>query len=361
MGVFIFLISLIVLLPFILRNKKEEVKKRNYLIIVGVSFVLIAGLRHVDVGLDTIEYYYSFKYDIIGQFSKIVSESRFEPLFLCTTYLIKELTDSFTLLLVVVAATHIIGSFKVIHDCSSVVWLSCLLFLAFGFYYRDFNEIRQAMGVGISCLSFNYLVNKKPIKFFAVILIASGFHYSALIMLPMYLITRIRTLNLYWLFVIASLTVIMFALAALLFNFMNTILINQYEEDTATGGWGLFGLQIGTLALGYVFRDKLCRERYNICAYFMVAFSTILFPICHINPAWFRLEENCWIFMIILIPNLLKCLNVKAIRYCMIMGYVLIGLFLGFTRYYTVNNQIIPYKFYYEDYDTQNFDYNDYL
>ncbi|WP_311438398.1 EpsG family protein [Hallella colorans] len=63
--------------------------------------------------------------------------------------------------------------------------LATIVFLGF-FYYFTMTYLRQVFAVGIVWLSVRYIWERKPIKFFALVLLAYTFHDSALIFASMY-------------------------------------------------------------------------------------------------------------------------------------------------------------------------------
>lgn len=63
--------------------------------------------------------------------------------------------------------------------------LATIVFLGF-FYYFTMTYLRQVFAVGIVWLSVRYIWERKPIKFFALVLLAYTFHGSALVFAPMY-------------------------------------------------------------------------------------------------------------------------------------------------------------------------------
>ena len=61
-----------------------------------------------------------------------------------------------------------------------------MCFIAFGILSFDFAILRQALAVSITAWSFDFLINRKPVKFFLIVLLAACFHKTALIMLLIY-------------------------------------------------------------------------------------------------------------------------------------------------------------------------------
>lgn len=65
--------------------------------------------------------------------------------------------------------------------------LAVILFLGL-FYYFTMTYLRQVIACGIIWLSLIYIWQRKPIKFFVMVLLAYSFHNSAIVFAPMYFI-----------------------------------------------------------------------------------------------------------------------------------------------------------------------------
>jgi len=63
--------------------------------------------------------------------------------------------------------------------------LACLIFLGL-FYYFSMTYLRQVIAAGIAWYSVQYIWERKPVKFFALVLLAYFFHGSASVFFPMY-------------------------------------------------------------------------------------------------------------------------------------------------------------------------------
>src|SRR5690625_6863286 len=72
------------------------------------------------------------------------------------------------------------------------VWLSVLMFVTAGSFYASFNISRQIVAVAIIFMGSSFLYNRKMIKYFLVVIFASFFHITSLIMVPFYFILNFR-------------------------------------------------------------------------------------------------------------------------------------------------------------------------
>lgn len=77
--------------------------------------------------------------------------------------------------------------YKAIKDYTDNYWFALLLFMGLMFFFT-FTYLRQMLGVGVSIFALRFIYERKLFKFLLVVLIATLFHNSALILLPLYFI-----------------------------------------------------------------------------------------------------------------------------------------------------------------------------
>lgn len=84
--------------------------------------------------------------------------------------------------------------------------LAGIVFLGM-FYYFTMTYLRQVMAVGIVWLAIRYIWERKPYRFFGLVLLAYTFHSSALIFAPMYFvpIRKFSKLQIVWFMVLCLL------------------------------------------------------------------------------------------------------------------------------------------------------------
>ena len=349
MIIYILLPVLILVLTIVYQPDNSIYPKRKigFLFFVGILLVIVPGLRHLDVGLDTKPYYEMFIRS--GQISTIafLEESRHEPLYLVLTSIVNMMTGNFVILQLIVAITYIGGVLIMVYNYSEKVWYSCLLYFVFTFYYMSFNEMRQAMAIGIVCIAFRFIVEKKFWSFLFSVTIAGCFHFSAFIILPLYFANRIRKINIVKIGIIGGLFFLTLMTKISLMTYMNSMISIEYSENDETGGFGLLALQGLTLTLGYVLRNKIAQTPAILCMYYFIAFSLIIFPVCQLDPALFRLGQYSWIVMIVFVPNMLLCIKKGLFRLMGFLLYAMAGIPLALNMY-SIHNQIIPYKFFWQ-------------
>lgn len=70
-------------------------------------------------------------------------------------------------------------------------WLAVWSYVMLAYFYTMMNFIRQSLAVAIVFLGYRFLRDKKPVPYFLLVLLASCFHRTALIMIPFYFLCRI--------------------------------------------------------------------------------------------------------------------------------------------------------------------------
>lgn len=352
MTIFDYAIIVIILLAFAMSpvgyypTGKCNKACNKYLVFIGAILILISGLRHQSIGLDTYQYSNLF-HSIPNGILKAFKECRHEEGYVLLNYLFKEL--DFVFIPISVSLLLVGLSFLVIRKYSPSIMLSCLLFVIYCFYYRCFNEMRQAMALGVICYSFHFIDQKNIKKYITCILIAALFHRTSIIFLPsiiLFLTDKIKWWQLGGLLVVAIL--ITMNAVVVLNIFLPFFQVDYSNIEEGAGGWGLLAVQVMTFFFALLRLKRLKHDRTNIILIYLLGMAIVIFPLCHLNPMLFRLEDYFWIFMIILVPRIICTFNSKIIRIFANLGYIIVGYFFYFVNVFSEANQILPFKFIWE-------------
>lgn len=110
------------------------------------------------------------------------------------------------------------------------IWLSILMFVTAGSFYASFNISRQIVAVAIIFMGSSFLYNRKMIKYLLVVIFASFFHITSLIMIPFYFILNFR-INLRNLFFFALGSAIIVYNFDSLVDFVQLFVYDNYTEN----------------------------------------------------------------------------------------------------------------------------------
>ena len=159
-----------------------------FLCITYFILVLFAGLRDSFVGTDTNNYVYYF----IHNNNKDIfdNDSRKEIGFAVLNNIISRISSQYWLLLTAIAAIAVYFHLKAIKQLSSNFFISIFLFITLATYLFFFNGARQGIAAAIFGMAIIQVIRGSFIRYLFWIIIASLFHETALIGLPLYYFLR---------------------------------------------------------------------------------------------------------------------------------------------------------------------------
>lgn len=112
--------------------------------------------------------------------------------------LICQLSPTFHYLLLTYAllsvGTHLFGIVR----NSPNLWLSMLIYLCDTYILHDIIQIRAAVAAGLILISIRYIAERKWFIYFALITVATLFHYSAIIFVPLYFLPKKKMYKWFW-------------------------------------------------------------------------------------------------------------------------------------------------------------------
>jgi hypothetical protein len=230
---------------------------------------ILPGVRSSSIGTDTENYVYKYivKYDPnYYEFNENV-EIGYQLL----DRFILQFADNYFWLLFLTAFFIVFSYLRLIKKYSTNYVFSVTLFVTLGLYIFLFNGLRQALAMAIMTYSVKYLIEKKLIAYFLICLVASMFHMSALIMLPIYFIINFR-LNTFYKITLLALIVSIFSFDVVQYVAQN----NQRYETYADGGEirGLYTMLFYLFIAAFIFLAKI---KYKISDELFVKFSDLYF------------------------------------------------------------------------------------
>lgn len=236
---------------------------------------------------------------------------------------------------------------KGIYCESKNIKMSIFIFLTWGYYFFTFNTVRNYFALSIVFFASKYVVNKKYWKFILCIIIASLFHKSALICIPLYIIAnRKLTKKIY--INIAILIIILF----LLKNQLREIVfgIYSYYEGSVYDNESISLLNIikslTLMCYGGIYYNKVKEDNQLMFYFNLNTIAVIVYTVFYWLPEVSRIGFYFNITSIIFISNLTSVINKREkllINY-MIYGMSAILFILLMKGFYSSTVQLLPYK-----------------
>ncbi len=177
--------------PICIEGKIFYIRKSFvFAIMAFIPMWYLMAFRGITVGTDTIGTYYRYyKYSLQGYpISAFGSEFAY--------YAINRITmlfaSSYHAVIIVVSSISWILFYSYICKNSASPSFSILVFFLTFFYFRQYNGVRQMLAEAIILHGFRYIYERKFLKYCGVIAIAFCFHNTAIVLLPIYFLYRIK-------------------------------------------------------------------------------------------------------------------------------------------------------------------------
>lgn len=233
--------------------------KPNKLLVLGAlaTLVTVSGLR-ANIG-DT--YFYRYAYDFNDFTWDYILAEKDIGFGLLQMFLKNYVSDDSQVLIFTTAFITNTLIVYTLYNYSRMIEISLFVYITGGLFLVSMNGIRQVLAASIAFLAIKYLINGSMIRYFFIVVLASLFHQSALILLPFYFLVRARA----WSKATLGLIVISVIIVISYDQFSN--LLFAAIEDTQYGHYknfsegGANSIRVAVTAvpliLAYLGRDKL--------------------------------------------------------------------------------------------------------
>lgn len=182
--VVILLIFFIVISLLVLYLPRYEQMKRIFFVFIGICLIANSGLRGpVDNDYAGYVKYYTYVEDGFAV----------EPTFYLISYIIKNiLFDNIIFLFLIYAILGVTLKMIAIKQLTELWFLSLLIYLSFFYVLQDMTQIRAGVATGMLLLCIKPLFERNFKRFILYATIAVMFHYSAILILPLWFLRPVK-------------------------------------------------------------------------------------------------------------------------------------------------------------------------
>lgn len=252
-----------------------------YCAVFAVLFICISAIRF-QVGHDFNSYGRTYA-DMAFMDTDELSLIKMEKGFTIPLYFLSLGFDSYWTVFVYTSVIIYIPIFALIWKYSSKPWVSVCAFLCFGIFFNSLCFLRQIIAAVIVTYAIKFVGNKNYFQFLILIVAASTFHWSALIMTVLYFFLRIKPSWLYLGLAAAGTAVFcIFSRTAMMFLIEKFSMYKSYNPDTnPEASIGLpprYTIMFGILFIVcFLFRKKLEEKNPNNNIYINCLMFTTIF------------------------------------------------------------------------------------
>lgn len=321
---------------------------KKWAFIIFWIFILILGLcRNEQYGFD----WYGYKYDFFLKYSRMtfgeVITSKTDIGYALLNWTISRFTDQFVICRNIIYAITNISMGLWIYKKSKMSSLSALIYLSFSFLAFDFFIMRQALAISIIIWGYDFILEKKLIKYIFIVFLAATFHSTAVVALIFYPLvnSKIKTMG----FIKHSLIILGTAiLSPLCIRFLvQRYIYGRYMDDIVSGE-GINKLVLLLVFIGIItffnnseeFIDNTNNGLFEIVLA-MIYFQTVALTFSLFS----RMTIYSTVFLIIFIPLCLSKIKNKENRKSFYFAIIILLIILYIFEVYNglTSNKYIPY------------------
>ncbi len=267
------------------------------------------------------EYFYNIWYGFVvpteGGFNAAVKMMQY--LFGKDAYLVFFAVFSFATVFLMLKAIYVLGSNFL---------FSFFLFMTFGYYFQSLNTVRYYIALAVAMYALSYVHRKEYLKFILVVLLASTFHKSVLVVIPVYLLANCR-----WKWWQTAILAVFGASAFLLDDIYLRIILYLYPTYRDTmyleGGTSYINIARCILVLAFclVFYRENWRTDKQLLLYFRLNVAALMLYVCgSFLPEVSRIGAYLTVTQIFLLPGVVGSIRNAKVKRAMYAMVVIFGL-----------------------------------
>lgn len=326
-----------------LEADSSRIRSKRVCVVGAIGWILLSGLRGLNVGADTEAYAISFEQSADNSFSALwqniigkyfyhmdIQGKDFGYYFLEKVF--RSYTSSYTLWLLFIAIIFTVPMAVFIYKYSTNACISWIIYSTLFYSFFAITGHRQTIATAIVVWGGLECIRKRKLILFLVLMfIAYTIHASAICFLPFYWLSQIK-LTKVKLFVYIGCIICAYIFRYRFLSFLQSIVgyesYQQYEAAQA----GIFVLLLISIAIFvFVFWDSIRASDNQILD---ISINALMIACCFsslllINPSFMRVVQYYSIFLLFLIPELQHafCDNSK-LMFLRIIGVIMILLLI---------------------------------
>lgn len=298
-----------------IRDEREKLGRKLLCIIGTLNWIVLSGLRGVEVGDDTMSYRAQFLetktrswLSLFSDFSAKFFQNKDvkDPGYYIFVKISQIFINDYQIFLIIVAAIFFILMGITIYKYSQNPYQSFLLFSTLFYSFFAITGIRQTIATAIVVFGgIKFIKERKLIPFLLLFLIAVPIHMSSICFLPFYFLSRIKinkgTLFGYWVAIGLS-----YLFRTPFMNFLkNLVGYDDYEMSEGAGAGTFVFLLLGVAIVATIFYKYIVSHENSFTTIAMNAlfiacvFSSFLL----INQNTMRVVQYYSVFLMFLLPE----------------------------------------------------------
>ena len=309
----VYFINLLIILGVGIPVCYYKPKKWKTAVYIGVSFLYMWLLATFRYGIGNDYYSYISIYNEIAAAPDFLAAMQlpYEKGFLLLSRIITYITQAPMVINGIYALLILAPVAYIIIRYSDAPWLSAFLYVCLTFYYASMNFIRQSLAASIIFLGYRFIKERKTLPVVLLVLLASSFHLTALIVLPIYFLAQIR-MNKILLAVYSGVALVLYFTSDLILDFVTDYVYTDYKDSIyLTQGLSFVFLIVPVLNMAFCliayFRGNWGKQEKSAAMFtWFMFFNLLIWLFITKHLILERFSMYIYLFVIMIVPSILE-------------------------------------------------------
>ena len=315
----------------LLAYKPSDQKKKAFCAIACIQWVMVSGFRSAYVGADTMNYRRLFYLVENTSWNKIFNNILFyirggeikDPGYALFVKLFQVFSTNYQVYLIFIALVFMVPMAIWIYKNSSMPCLSFVIFSTLFYSFYAVTGIRQTIATAfVVFIGYEFIKKKKPIPFLIITFLSFFIHKSCLCFLPFAFFAHKKITKTY----VAIFTVITSAFLALgkaLYGPFAELIGYDIEkeslEDTSSYVIVVCLIMLASFIFMKYIKNNVDEDKFR-AIYNAALFATAFTLLTIRNQAFMRVQQYYALFLMLLVPELVKAFNKRLQPIVYILG-----------------------------------------
>lgn len=311
--------------------RPNQIKKAVFCSMAAFNWIMIAGLRNWRIGPDTVGYARMFFaadsiswqktfdifFNVYFKGAKALTPSEIalykDPGYLIFEKIVHIFTDNYQIYLIIIASILFITFAWFIYKNSEDACFSFILFSTLFYSFYAITGIRQTIATSlIVFIGYEFIKQRKILKYILISLIAFTIHKSALVFMPFYFLSQ-KKINRKYYVVIVALTIFVFASGPSFILDMATW-AGYFREEVYKANTYTYTALMSLIGIGTIITYKKIQvqgqyKNMEINATVLAVMFT-LFTL--LDQSMMRVQQYYGLFIMLSLPSILNCFDNKT-------------------------------------------------
>ena len=287
-----------------------------YLVVVGAVLTAIATLRY-SIGFDYFSYQSIFEKASAAAWGQLPTMYRSYLGYAVLNKIVGVLGGGYRTLLLLCNVFMTAAVFWVIWKYSKMPWISVFVYVSLQFFAHSMNLFRQSIAASILFLGYRFLRDRRLLPYVLVVLAAALFHYSAIVMIPVYFLLHMKS-DWKHMAAVGILSLFCYLFSEPILQLVTSVILKNYahyQDSIYWGGNGIHYVVIPAVYFGLtlIFRNKLlARDPRNNVLINSAYFTFILYMFMTKHFILERFSIYVFPLAMLLIPEILDTFQVET-------------------------------------------------